>query len=68
MKSAVCEDMRLHLKRNLLKRYIYMVLSDKEKRKAARVGCLFMIISAVIMLLAGYGAVQLVANHIIPSL
>lgn len=45
-----------------------MVLSDKEKRKAARVGCLFMIIAAVIMLLAGYGAVQLVANHIIPSL
>lgn len=45
-----------------------MVLSDKEKRKAARVGCLFMIISAVMMLLAGYGAVQLVTNHIIPGL
>ena len=45
-----------------------MVLTDKEKRKAARMGCLFMIIAAVVMLFAGYGAVQLVANHIIPSL
>ena len=45
-----------------------MMLSDKEKRKAARVGFLFVILAAVIMLLAVYGGVQLVSNHIPSSL
>lgn len=44
------------------------MLSEKEKRKAARMGCLFMVISAAIVALAGYGAVQLVSNYILPNL
>lgn len=42
--------------------------STKEERKAVRLGCLLLIIAAIMALLAFYGAAQLVTNYIIPLL
>lgn len=45
-----------------------MYIEDKNKKKAIRTGCIVLIASAAIILLALYGLWQLVANHIIPML
>lgn len=44
------------------------MIRNKEYQKAMRLGCILLIASAVIVMLALYGAFQLVANHIIPLL
>lgn len=45
-----------------------MHIENKERKKALRIGCILLVASAAIMLLAIYGAVQIVYNHIIPLL
>lgn len=45
-----------------------MYIENKEHKKAMRVGCILLVVSAVITLLSLYGLWQLVANHIIPLL
>lgn len=45
-----------------------MHIENKERKKALRIGCIVLVASAAIILLALYGAVQIVYNHIIPLL
>lgn len=45
-----------------------MHIENKERKKALRIGCIMLVASAAIILLAIYGAVQIVYNHIIPLL
>ena len=45
-----------------------MHIENKERKKALRIGCIVLMASAAIILLALYGVVQIVYNHIIPLL
>lgn len=45
-----------------------MHIENKERKRALRIGCIVLVASAAIILLALYGAVQIVYNHIIPLL
>lgn len=45
-----------------------MHIEDKNRKRALRIGCIMLMASAAIILLALYGAVQIVYNHIIPLL
>lgn len=54
--------------KNSLKNRYVMHIENKERKKALRIGCIMLVASAAIILLALYGAVQIVYNHIIPLL
>ena len=41
---------------------------NKERKRALRIGCIVLVASVAIILLAIYGLVQIVYNHIIPLL
>ena len=45
-----------------------MHIENKERKRALRIGCIVLMASAAIILLALYGLVQIVYNHIIPLL
>lgn len=42
-----------------------MIIEDKNRKKALRTGCLVLVAGVVILLLAAYGLLQLVYNHLI---
>ena len=45
-----------------------MHIENKERKRALRIGCIVLVASVAIILLAIYGLVQIVYNHIIPLL
>lgn len=45
-----------------------MHIENKERKRALCIGCIVLVASAAIILLAIYGLVQIVYNHIIPLL